>query len=205
LKKVLPTAIAIATGLIVLVDFFVRNPVIDGIGLALLDWAIILAAFAFIVGIFNILIVHFSKIIKRRRGWPYSIFLILAMWSVLIIGVLEPQGPQSQLVGWVFSYVQYPLQATFFALLAFFALSAGYRAFRYRSVEMTIMLLTVALVLLGQALARSDWGVWFVALKNWILSVPTVAGTRGILLGVALGIIATGLRLLIGIDRPYVE
>jgi len=30
-----------------------------------------------------------------------------------------------------------------------------------------------------------------------------VAGARGILLGVSLGVIATGVRILIGSDRPY--
>jgi hypothetical protein len=30
-----------------------------------------------------------------------------------------------------------------------------------------------------------------------------MAGARGILLGVALGTVATGLRILIGADRPY--
>jgi hypothetical protein len=42
-------------------------------------------------------------------------------------------------------------------------------------------------------------------IKDWILNVPTLAGVRGILLGVALGTIATGLRILLGADRPYVE
>jgi hypothetical protein len=32
-----------------------------------------------------------------------------------------------------------------------------------------------------------------------------MAGARGILLGVALGTVATGLRVLLGIDRPYSE
>jgi hypothetical protein len=41
--------------------------------------------------------------------------------------------------------------------------------------------------------------------KEWIVNVPALAGVRGILLGVSLGIIATGLRVLTGLDRPYSE
>ena len=37
------------------------------------------------------------------------------------------------------------------------------------------------------------------------MTVPALAGTRGIILGVALGTVVTGLRLLMGIDRPYSE
>jgi hypothetical protein len=39
--------------------------------------------------------------------------------------------------------------------------------------------------------------------RNWVLGVPAVGGARGILLGVALGVIATGIRILLGADRPY--
>jgi hypothetical protein len=36
-----------------------------------------------------------------------------------------------------------------------------------------------------------------------ITLVPATAGARGLLLGVALGAIATGLRVFLGFDRPY--
>jgi hypothetical protein len=35
------------------------------------------------------------------------------------------------------------------------------------------------------------------------VQVPTVAGARGIILGIALGAAATGLRVLLGFDQPY--
>lgn len=40
-------------------------------------------------------------------------------------------------------------------------------------------------------------------LRNWLIQVPSTAGARGILLGVALGSMLVGLRVLIGIERPY--
>ena len=39
-------------------------------------------------------------------------------------------------------------------------------------------------------------------LRDWIVQVWAMAGMRGVLLGVALGITATALRVLIGADRP---
>jgi hypothetical protein len=36
-----------------------------------------------------------------------------------------------------------------------------------------------------------------------IAQIPAAAGARGILIGVALGTLTTGLRILFGSDRPY--
>jgi hypothetical protein len=37
------------------------------------------------------------------------------------------------------------------------------------------------------------------------LTVPVNAGTRGLLLGVAIGVVAVGVRVLIGQDRTFRE
>jgi hypothetical protein len=40
-------------------------------------------------------------------------------------------------------------------------------------------------------------------LYPWIAEVWALGGARGILIGVALGTLMTGLRVLFAIDRPY--
>jgi hypothetical protein len=63
-----------------------------------------------------------------------------------------------------------------------------------------VFLCTAILVLLGQV---PVWNLTvFQDVRDWIMRVPAMAGMRGILLGVALGITATALRVLIGADRP---
>ena len=42
-------------------------------------------------------------------------------------------------------------------------------------------------------------------LRDWLLRVPTTAGARGILLGVALGTVMVGLRTLLGTEWPRRE
>ena len=205
MKRTIPTVIAMAIGLVVLVDFFVENRYLDVLGQTFVEWAVILAAFALILGVLNLMVVHFKRIRNRANGWPYSIVLILSMWGVLAFGLLDPAGPESKWVVWTFNAVLYPLQAATFALLAFFILTAAFRAFRVRRWESLFFVIAGLLVLLGATpLGQFIWG-GFGEARAWILSVPAMAGARGIILGVALATVITGLRLLLGVDRPYAE
>jgi len=74
-----------------------------------------------------------------------------------------------------------------------------------RNFESFLLVVACLVVLVGQApLARYVWEQ-LPALKDWVLGVPSTAGARGILIGVALGSLATGVRVLVGFDRPYGE
>jgi hypothetical protein len=198
--KWLSTAVAIAVGIIVLLGFFFTLPLLDALSITFKEWAIILTAFALLVGLINLLLVHLARIFRRQEpGAFYSLIVLLTSITVMIIGLLfgVADGPMS----WIFNHIYVPLQGAFFALTAFFLATAAYRAMRARSVETLMMLIAALIVFLGQTPLVN----LLADAKEWALGIPSTAGVRGILLGVALGTIATGLRLLIGIDRPYSE
>lgn len=195
-----PTAVAIAVGLVVLLDFFFTHPLLDTIGIAFREWTIILTAFAMLLGLTNLWLVHLLRVVRRNEpGVGYSAIVLLTSTIVIFIGLLF--GLPSAPMAWLFDNVYVPLQGTFFALVAFFLATAAYRALRAQNVETTLMLIAALIVFLGQMPLLNALG----DAKEWVLRVPSEAGVRGILLGVALGTIATGLRLIVGIDRPYSE
>jgi len=194
-----------AAGFLVLVDFFFDNFYLNALGVTLINWVVIIAAFALILGFLNVLSFHLRKVIQRREGWLYSIALLMVAGTVLFGGLTSVQGYRAPLVRALFDYVQTPLQASIFSLLAFYIASAGYRALRVRNFESFLLVVACLVVLVGQApLARYVWEQ-LPALKDWVLGVPSTAGARGILIGVALGSLATGVRVLVGFDRPYSE
>lgn len=205
MKRVVPTIVAILAGFIVLLGFFLQNRLLEVMGKTIVDWAVILASLALILGVINLIRVHFTRIRHRERKWPYSIILVLALWVVLVIGLLDPAGPGTGMVSWVFNHIQFPLQAAFFSLLAFFILTAAYRAFRVKKWESLLFVLAGLLVLVGATFLGSSVWEGFAEARAWIMEVPAMAGARGILIGVALGTVLTGLRLLLGFDRPYAE
>ncbi len=200
LRSWLATAVAIGVGLIVLLDFFVSSPMLDTIGQAFRQWTVILTAFALLLGLFNLLQVHMGRVIRRNEpGAGYSVVVLMTAGLVMLVGLAT--GLPSREMTWVFDNLYVPLKGAFFALVAFFLATAAYRALRARSVETTLMLIAALIVFLGQVPVLAV----FAGVRAWVLSVPSEAGVRGILLGVALGTVATGLRLLVGIDRPYSE
>jgi hypothetical protein len=195
---------AVVFGALVLADFFIVGEPIDTAAQYVIRSASIVAAFALILGVFNISSVHLTKLVKQEKGWGYSIVLLTAMLVTIIVGFIGG-GPGSQPMILIFDTVIFPLQATLFSLLAFFFVVATYRAFRVRSVESALFVVFGVIVLLGQTPVGSAVWEQLPVVKDWVFDVPALAGMRGILLGVALGTIATGLRVLVGVDRPYAD
>ena len=212
LKRTLPAALAIAVGLFVLVALLLPVPLLSTIGTYFIDCAVIIAAFALLLGLLNVVRVHLRHIRERTKAWPYSVLLLVTLFAVLAVGLVtltpSPQADQSKPSGlshpaiqWVFANVMAPIQATLGALLAFLTLRAACRLLRLRNLESAVLLIVTLLVLAGQA----SFGLLPVLpqLRDWILDVPALAGMRGIMLGVALGTVLTGIRLLLGVERPY--
>ena len=105
-----------------------------------------------------------------------------------------------------------PLGSTMFSLLAFFIASAAFRAFRAKNTEATILLVTAFVVLLGRTYAGfylTRWlpddysGLRLDRLTNTIMNTFNTAGNRAIMIGIAMGIVSTSLKVLLGIDRSY--
>jgi hypothetical protein len=195
------TAIAIAVGFIVLFDYFFQQAIIDAMGHAFVEWTIVLTAFAVLLGLGNLLIVHVTRAVRHNEpSAGYSVIVLITSLIVFTLGMVS-NGPSGEPMTWVFTNMYVPLQGAMFALVAFFLATAAYRALRIRNFESVLLVVAALVVFLGQ-IPLFDW---FADAKDWLLRVPSEAGVRGILLGVAIGTIATGVRLLVGIDRPYSE
>jgi len=203
-KRHIPTAAAIIFGWVTLMGYFLapRSQVYH----LLVQWAATLAAVAFLLGILNLLGVHLRRIAEQERDWPYSIALILSTLLIIAIAVIEGEGPGGAMVAWVFRSILSPLEAAAASLLVFFLVTAAFRAMRKRPTAPTfIFMLTTVLVLLGAIPLSGEIGQVLAEIHSWLVRVFATAGARGMLLGVALGTIATGVRMLVGIDRPHSE
>jgi hypothetical protein len=198
---IIAVILAIATGVVVLVGYFV--PALAGVQSVLLGWAMILAGGAAIVGVLNLVLVHANRINNREKGAAYSAILLVSLFASFLFGLsLGPDHPDIRLL---IDSIVVPAESSLMALLAISLLYASVRLLRRRSDTMSIVFVATAILMLiaSATLPFGEIGVLNDFVRPWIQHVLALGGARGILIGIALGTLATGLRILIGADRPY--
>jgi hypothetical protein len=192
-------------------QYFVPHHVSATIYQYALNWTVIIGIFTLAVGIGSLINLHHDRIKKRYTTWRYSIVTLAALAFMAILGLLSPNAvtDPTGLFRKMYFFVLSPVQATMFALLAFFIASAAYRAFRAKTLLATLLLLSAVIVMLGRVFvgdALTGWlpeGLRFSDVARYILDYPNTAAKRAIYIGVGLGIAATSLKIILGIERTW--
>jgi len=199
--RVFTAAFAIASGVIVLLGYFIPLPLLDEIRLVLTDWAIVIAGTAILVGILNLVAVQMEKIRTKQKNSVYGFFLVVSLVITFFLGLLV--GPENPYMRVAVDAVIVPVEAALMAILAITLVYASIRLFRRRADMMTVIFLVTAVLLLV-AIVLAPFGLTLISQAIFdITGMVARGGARGLLIGVALGTLLTGLRVLFGIDRPY--
>ncbi len=300
MKKQLPLLLGLIVGFFAVIEFYVPHYYVGTIKDHLIEWTLVLAAGAYVIGAINILQVNVPKVRRRTTDWQYKIVLIAGAVVMGLIGVKwhtfggepttaivskvtpgvagagdtarvtvrtdEPDalvnvgpvmarpvvggsvtvdvppgkhtiklymkaagytevagdvdlaagataevsgtptmmwGPSGRVFVWMYDHVFAPCNATMFALLAFFVASAAFRAFRARNPEALLLLISAIVILIGRAPMGRSIHPLLPEVADWILDIPNNAGRRAIMMGAAIGAIATGLRVILGLERSH--
>lgn len=205
MKIPLSAAIAIGFGLVVLFGYFVDTPILITLRDIFVQWAVVLIAVAVLLGIANLAYVHWKKVTQEQAGSVYSVILLVSLAITLVI--VGYFGPTAKWSLWIFNYIQMPVETSLMAVLAIVLVYASARVLRDRINLLSLVFLGTFLLMLVLAVPWLGMEMPGLhgpdGLRALISQIPGVAGARGILLGVALGTIATGLRILMGAERPY--
>jgi hypothetical protein len=208
-KRQGPIFVAFTVGMLMLIQFFTPNPLFLNIYNAFLDWKQVVLGFTYILGTWSLIRYHAKKIERKQENWRYS-YVALAGLAITVAAAGAWRSTSAGLYPWLFDYVQVPMQSTMFSLLAFFVASASYRAFRARTFHATLLLIAGCVVMLGRVpigsyIAGDIFGVKIslVGISDWILNVPNLAAKRGIMIGIGLGMTATAIKIVLGIEQTY--
>ena len=228
MKRQVPLVLCFIFGIVMILTEFSPHPLSQGLYEEVSKWGLVIGPFTYVIAAMTLIQTHWTRITRRAEYWRYSLVVFAGMIVMVIVGVPLPPylnaipflqesgisfGPQGSTFEWLFEYVQVPMEATMFSLLAFFIASAAYRAFRARTFEATLLLISALIVMMGNVpigdyiwntvMGETPWADGTSWARQWILDNPNLAARRGIILGVALGVISQSIRIILGIERSY--
>ncbi len=204
MKSPLSVLVAILSGVIVLAGYFFPIPSLIAIRTPMLDWAVTLAGVAGLVAIINLIFgVHFKRL--REAGQKRFFSIVVLITFLVVSGFGFYLGPANVNFQKVVTSVQMPIETSLMALLAITLTYSSLKILqRQRNWMGFVFFLSVILFLVINSgiLAFSAEIPVLQDLLSGFNQIPA-AGARGILLGIALGSLAAGVRILIGSDKPY--
>lgn len=205
IRRNLPLVITFIAGMLMIGDYYIKVPDFNKLVADWLKFVNVAATFAVVIGMVTLTRIHARRLSQHKEGWHNSLALIMALYGLLITGLVLGEGKFTAhpTYAYWFNNLYVPLDSTIFSMLAFYIASASYRAFRARSAEATVLLISAVVVMIGRApIGPAIWSD-LVPITSWIMAVPNTAGMRGILIGVALGVLSMGIRVLLGRERGY--
>ncbi len=193
----------------------------------------VLAGFLLGLGIYSLWRVHGRRIVKQQKDWFFSFVLLASSVMMAFIGYADwhsRQGLNGPLlankanwhpINYAFDFFfeggLQQMDAAMFSIIAFFILSAAYRAFRIRSVEATVLLATALVVILSlMGVITNAWqsGINHLGgpdafvqnfsldtIRTWLTNTVQTPSIRGIDFGIGIGSLAMGLRLWLSLER----
>lgn len=199
------------------------------------DFANVIAGTLIGLGIYSLLRIHLKRFLKAQKDWEFSAVLVFSLVLMTIFGYwdwIQRQSPSGARLPYVadptwglpqygrdflFDGLLQQMDAGMFSVVAFYILSAAYRAFRARSVEATILLITALVVMLSfMGLVESGWnhvvadpknpaalgnGFRLTEIAKWLKDNVQTPSIRGIDFGVGVGLMAMGLRLWLSLEK----
>jgi len=209
LKRTVPMVIAFVMGILMAFQYYVPHEASQNLLKIVTRWGMIISGFAMFIGAYSLFHMHWNRIKQKVSGWGYSIFVFFGAGITIIFGLYNGgkffwnDKQTGTMFDWIFDYVQVPAGATIFSILAFFMASAAYRTFRARNTEATILLISAIIVMLGRVPIGTMISQYIPIAADWIMSVPNLAAKRAILIGVSIGVIATSIKIIFGIEKAY--
>ena len=128
----------------------------------------------------------------RIRNFEATLLLVSGI--IIMLGRV-PIG--SKISSWFVLYI--------FALLLGVVVNSwkSNRILTFSTVGIGIILVTIAGIYMGWPIDKPAFA-YLPKLQDWIYLVPNIAGARAIMIGIGLGVFATSIRYILGIEKSYI-
>ncbi len=225
-RKMLIAIVTFLAGLFYALEFFLPTELVDGKETNALtrfivpmnEFAQLVAVLALGLGIYSLTMIHGKTLLRFRSGWFYSLTFFTCMIMMATFGIIveEPFSREAQINKDIRSILfvggLQALEGTMFSIIAFYIVSAAYRAFRVRNAEASLLMAAAFIVMLGQVYAGQFLTNWLPtegALSNlrietmsdWLLTRINAPAVRAVGFGLGVGLLATALRIWLSLER----
>jgi hypothetical protein len=194
------SAALLIISMVIMLDFALKNATLQALATDLNNWAVVVAAFALGIGAYSLILRHGRMITRKGPLWPYSIILLVTMFVFVVTGLVTGSITSPQ-YNWIYSTIVMPVSSSLYGMNAFFIASASYRAFKAKSWEALVLLVAAIFLMLKNAPIGAVISPILPQIGGEIWDFATATGMRALLIGIGIGTLALGLRVMIGQEK----
>lgn len=199
MKRPLPLIIGILSSLVVLAAMFFI-PLGGGILSIVLNWVIIVAGMALLVAIASLVLTHLRFIVKGKKGFLLSLFLVISFLATLVFGFMRGVD-DPVFLEWVGAIIR-PIETALLGLLALVMMSAAMKIFIERgwsALTVSFGVSAIIFLILGLGFLQNLNIPGLNEVITFVEGLPMI-GARGLLIGIGIGLLMMAFRVLFGME-----
>lgn len=187
---------------IILGDYFFANANLKIWAKDLKRWSVIVIAPAIGLGVIQLVRWESSKIRKREKEWPISVFTIIMTFVTFLVGLMPPITASEGII-WLVMYVTVPMMGVGWSLSALCYVGAFFRSLRVKNVESFFLLFSVLVVFVSSVPAIATLHPALAPFGSWYVKYPNVGGSWSNAIAGGVAILGLALRLVLGRERGF--
>lgn len=200
MKKYAPALVGFFCGLLLLLSFFFKGP-LESVGGIIFQILVLLISVAFLLAIASLLLNQINNLIHSQRGAMFPLVFVVVFGVTLLFSLIW--GVDHPDLQRPLALMQTSLETAFLGLGSLIMAGASLQVFRVRgwtplSVAFGLSAIAFLLITLG-FFQIFDLPPVFSRILLVIQSLPVI-GARGLLIGMALGTLMMGIRVLVNKD-----
>jgi len=162
-------------------------------------WGSVIAGFTMFVGAISAAVYHVNKVIRREEDWWLNAYFVAMLFIMFFLGIGGVGTKQAY--NFIFTNIYRQIGTATSALGGLFLISAFYRSFRLQNIEAGIVIVSAVIVGFTFATVAGSMSPLIKPMGIWLLTYPTMAAMRGIMMCIAIGAVAISLRVVLGMER----
>jgi hypothetical protein len=199
IRQYLTRILVIVCILTVIASYIFVSPQISRANTELQLWNSNIGTFALFTGFITIFIRFGRKVMNREEDWQFGIYTLFVIIAWTAFGIYN--GSVSAVYIKAYYATKVALHAASIGMLVFFFLSAVFRVFRINDLRGAILPICASILVAANAPWAQSIFPGITNIGMWFMDNMQMAGARSIVMVAAVGGIALGVRVLLGLEH----